>query len=366
MRKKINITLLCINIVLLAAFGIMYLITGSLGKAYGSNAAKQQWDGGKYQYAQLSAYFSESANVTAESIRTLRASINSKLMENSVALDDNSDGRLWIDCYYTEATLTLKSDRSTCTAAVGATGGDFFIFHPLELLYGSYYTDEDINYDRLVIDKECSWQLFGSTNSVGLPVTIGTKTFYVAAVVSSPDSDIEKAAYGTSPRVYMPLEAMTDLYGERESPTVITAYEVCLPELVSDFACGILTDCMTVSEESRIIVDQTSRFNIITLSNGFSAIAEDAMTTKAIALPWFENIIRAGELKAKLIAGPAVRILIIPLISTVYGIFVLAKLIGKGVRRIVGKIEQRYQKRISEEYYRKKAEAQGSGGRSSN
>ena len=72
-----------------------------------------------------------------------------------------------------------------------------------------------------------------------------------------------------------------------------------------------------------------------------------------MALPWFENRSRAAELSARLSAEPVPYLLIIPAISLVYALFMLAKLAGMGARAIKGELDERYQKKISEIYYKK-------------
>lgn len=333
LRRKINIAVLIINILILVVFGLSYAAVESLRSDYGCDNAKRQWDGGKYEYAEIAVYYSESSGIGTDDIRTAQSAIDTALSDNSLSLDEDSDGRLWIDSYYSEGdTFTLNGTSGSCTAAVSATSGDFFVFHPLTVLYGSYYSDEDLNFDRIIIDRECSWQLFGALDTVGMTVTVGDKTLYVAAVVASADDDLEKAAYGTTPKAYVPYDCMKMLNG---GAVPITAYEVCIPEPVSDFALGVMEDCAPGSESDRIMVDRSGRFDIAELSEKYKTVFEDMMVQNAIKLPWFENTARAAQFKAVLIMGPSVRMLIAVLISAIYGIYLLVKHIGRAVTAII-------------------------------
>ncbi len=348
--KKFNIILLIINAVLLSVFGIIYLRISSLSRDYSSDKAKEMWDNDKYKYSQISLYVSPSNGFDMMGIYSMRKSVEEKLKESSVLdAEDNPEGRLWIDCASGDSTLSIAGKMGSCDVAVTGTVGDYFIFHPEDIMYGSYYTSEDINLDRIILDKQCSWQLFGSMDTVGMPLEINNKVFYVAAVVESPDNEVDKTAYGTKPRVYMPYESLKQLNGS----FVLTSYEVCLPNIVKDYAYGVMKDINTAPEDSSVLIDQTGRFGLLKLFTGFREIRESVMVTTNISYPWYENRTRSAEIIGKILAGPSIYLLIIPAISLVYGLFMLAKLAGRGGRAVKEHIDARYQKKISEEYYKK-------------
>ena len=197
--KKFNIILLIINAVLLSVFGIIYLRISSLSRDYSSDKAKEMWDNDKYKYSQISLYVSPSNGFDMMGIYSMRKSVEEKLKESSVLdAEDNPEGRLWIDCASGDSTLTLAGKMGSCDVAVTGTVGDYFIFHPEDIMYGSYYTSEDINLDRIILDKQCSWQLFGSNGVVGMTVYIGNVPHIVTGVVRRPQGRMEKAAGLTS------------------------------------------------------------------------------------------------------------------------------------------------------------------------
>ncbi len=348
--KKINICILIINGVLLAAFGILFAVISSLGAKYSSDNAKKSWDGSKYTYSQVSLYLSPSNGLDEPGVYSLRQSIEKKLDESSVLdADDNPSGRIWLDCASGEASLTLSGKMGNCEVTATGTMGDYFIFHPEEIMYGSYYTTDDINYDRVILDKNCSWQLFGSMDTVGMPIETGSKVFYVAAVVDCPDDGRDKTAYGDTPRIYMPSRSLKELCDE----LTLTSYEACLPNIVRDYASSVITEVNTAPEKYSEVIDQSGRFGLITLFKGFGNIPESVMIDTNLSYPWFENRTRSAEIIAKILAGPAVYLLIIPAISLVYGLFMLSKLAGKGLTTIKQRADNKYQEKISEAYYKK-------------
>lgn len=348
--KKFKIILLCINIALLAVFAVLYGVISSLGSRYSSDSAKQLWDSDDRSYAQISLYLTPENGLDIMSVYSLRKSIDEKLVENSVTNDKkNQKGRLWIDAGSGECSTTVTGNMGSCDVTVSGTMGDYFIFHPEKLLSGSYYTDDDINIDRVILDKQCSWQIFGAVDTAGMSVTVGGKVFYVAAVVDSPDSGRDLTAYGSRPRIYMPFSSLKELNDQ----AVMTSYEVCMPNIVKDFAYTVMTDINPADENSSVVIDQSGRFDIVKLFKGFGSIPESVMITANLKYPWYENRTRSAEIIAKILAGPAIYILIIPAVSLVYALFLLAKLAGRGIRAVKSKADRAYQKRISEAYYKK-------------
>ena len=345
---KFNIILAAVNAVLLIAAGAFIGKTVSLKNEYSSDSAKQAWDNDKYTYSQVSVFLPPDNSLDVMGVYSLRKSVEEKLKEGSVTADKDSAGRLWIDCAGGDSSLQLTGTLGSVTAEVTGTYGDYFIFHPEKLMSGSYYTSDDQNIDRIILDRECSWQLFGSMDTVGMPVNIGEKVFYVAGVVESPDSDTDKAAYGTTPRAYMPFESLKAF----NDSAVMSYYEACMPNVVKDYAYTVMTE-VNPAGENGYVIDQTGRYDLIKLIKGRSEIAESVMIKVKMALPWFENRSRAAELSARLAAEPVPYLIVIPAISLVYALFMLAKLAGMGARTIKGKLDERYQKKISEIYYKK-------------
>lgn len=350
--KVFNIILAAVNGIILAVFAVSCARAAYLENEFGASAAKDMWDSKQQKYSQISLFFRHDSGIDTDGYYQLKQGIEEKLKESGVNQEETG-GRLWIDCASTDSALSLELTASmgTCSAAVTGTYGDYFIFHPEKLLYGSYYTEDDTNLDRIVIDKDCSWQLFGSVETTGLPVRIGNRVMYVAAVVDTPDDETALTAYGKTPRIYMPYETLKGF----DSSVTLTSYEACIPEIMKNYAYNLMTEINPVSEERSIITDQTNRFGIIDLFNGYKKIPENVMITSGISFPWFENAVRSGEIRAQMIVGPTIYPLIITAFSLVYLIFMLTKLGGSLVNKIKDGIEKRRQKRISEIYFKERS-----------
>ncbi len=354
-RRKFNIVLICINAAILAVFGIACLAVDSLREKYSSDSVRQLWESDDTAYVQISLFLPYEDGLDFMGVYSLRQNIEDKLKETSVASADNKDdglqskGRLWLDCASGELTsVTLKGPCGSSDVILTATMGDYFLFHPEKLISGSYYTDEDINLDRIVIDKLCSWQLFGALDTAGMSVELGNKIYYIAAVVDTPEDETDLLAYGKVPRVYMPFRTAV----QYNQAIRMTSYEVCMPEPVKDHSLQLMTEA-DPSSGNGILIDQSGRFDLITLVSGFSELSESVMVNSSLRYPWYENRTRSAELNARLTAFPATVLLIIPALSSVYLLFVLSKLLGKAFGYIRSKAENAYQKKISEAYYKK-------------
>ncbi len=349
--KIINRIVIAVNSAVLAVCAVLYGCIHSLQTEYTADNAKQLWDNELYSYSQVSVFLTPGEGIDDMTVYGIRKQIDGKLKEGTAANKDKLEkGRLWIDCASGESTLTVSGNMGSCEVIATGTFGDYFLFHPERLVSGSYYTEDDVNYDRIVIDKTCSWQLFGAVDTAGMPVTIGNKVYYVAAVTEIPEDKDDITAYGSIPRIYMPYETLRGI----NSGAVMTSYEVCMPNVVRDYALTVITELSIGSENSTAIIDQSSRFGIIRLFQGFGKISENAMIRTNLAYPWYENRIRGAEIIAQIIAGPLVYMMIIPAVSLVYAIYMICRLIGAGIRRLRDEAEKRYQKKISEAYYKKK------------
>ena len=123
--------------------------------------------------AQISCFFSVDANITEDRIQEFQHSIDNALTEASVVQESENPGaRLWADAYSADGKISLASDRSSLEADAIGIGGDFFLFHPLKLVSGAYFSGNDLMQDYCIIDEDAAWQLFGSSDVAGMTVFI--------------------------------------------------------------------------------------------------------------------------------------------------------------------------------------------------
>ena len=180
-------------LVLMICAAILFgCVERALGRQLSTQQIASEWSA-EDSYAQISCFFSKDAAVTKDYVIQLEQKLKTALQEAS---EDTSDvnGRTLVDCYSTKGELTLYSDRASITARAFGVGGDFFTFHPLKLLSGSYFDGEDLNKDGVVIDENVAWQLFGSNNVAGMYVEINGVQYPVRGVVKSDKGYFSDAA----------------------------------------------------------------------------------------------------------------------------------------------------------------------------
>ncbi len=196
--------------------------------------------------------------------------------------------RLWCDAYsrFETVSVSVEDAKSIETPCI-VTGGDFFLFHKLDFKSGFYYSDSDLNFDRVVIDERLSFHLFGSNNSEGMKLEVAGVPCYVAGVVAADSSKAYEAQLEDKPLIYIPENIAEKIFGTKN----FEHYEICLQNLVPSHA---VTKMAPVTE-GKTVVDATARFS---LKNTFSNLCEfttRSFVTEPLDFPYWENEDRGRE-----------------------------------------------------------------------
>ena len=155
--------------------------------------AADRWGG--REYAQVSCFVTRDVTLDDFSIRNFENQLTTALADAAVTLDEEEGSvqgnqqeteeskRLFIDAYSAPGKITLVSEQATLEADAIGIGNDFFYFHPLQLVDGRYFSENELMTDYVVIDEDAAWQLFGSNEISGMTVTIGGVPHTIAGVV---------------------------------------------------------------------------------------------------------------------------------------------------------------------------------------
>lgn len=272
-------------------FLILLVTTNYLGSSQSSQGAAGRWssDGGA---SQVSCFFSVDAGVTEDRIIEFEHTVDSALTEASVLQESENPGaRLWADAYSADGQVTISSDKASLSADAIGIGGDFFLFHPLKLLYGSYFSGNDLMQDYCVIDEDAAWQLFGSNDVAGMMVTISGIPHIVTGVVERPSGRLEEAAGLDSTVVYVSYRTLTEL-GESNG---INHYEIVMPNPITGFAVNYIREQLGADERETEVVENTTRYSLVTRLKMLTQFGTRSMNGKAIIYPYWENIARGYE-----------------------------------------------------------------------
>lgn len=201
---------------------------------------------------------------------------------------ENGNGRLWCDAYsYFETAFVSREDSKTLECQAVVTGGDYFLFHNLEFVNGYYYSDTDLNLDRVVIDEKLAFELFGSNNAEGMTVVLGDKTYYVAGVVSLEENKAREIQLGDTPVIFIPQNIGETLYGTRD----YDVYEVMMQNDLPSYAFNTVSAVC----EGKDVIDVTHRFDLKNIIKIIGQFPSRSFVTNNFSYPYYENADRGRE-----------------------------------------------------------------------
>ncbi len=244
----------------------------------------------KNDVTQVSCFFTEGTEVNKNTIMTFEHTLDSVLLESSITAV-NENVRLWVDAYSSQGKITLKNGKNTLETDAVGIGGDFFMFHPVQLINGAYFSGNDLMHDKVIIDEDGAWKLFGSNDVVGMEVTIGGIPHYIAGVIKRADGRINEAAGLDNAIVYVSNETL-EQYGDSQG---INCYEIIMPNPVSGFAYDKVKEKFALDENKMWVIENSTRYGLKSLFTVFAEFGTRSMNAHAIKYPYWENIARGWE-----------------------------------------------------------------------
>lgn len=270
--------------------------------------------------AQISCFFTESANIDENGILTFNHQLDSVLQESSITAD-KENARLWVDAYSAPGKVTLDSGMATLEANAVGIGGDFFLFHPVQLLQGGYFSGNDLMQDKIIIDEDAAWQLFGSNDVIGMEVRIGGIPHFVAGVIKRAEGRFNEAAGLDKTLVYVSYESLAEL-GTTEG---INTYEVVMPNPVKNFAYTKVKEKFGIDETDMWVIENSARYDLKGLLTVISEFGTRSMNAHAIRYPYWENAARGWEDVFAVLLVVQIITLLIPAIIGITVIIILWK-----------------------------------------
>ena len=185
-----------------------------------SQLTAQKWAGtSESKFEQISVFFPEGSSFDKNSIMGFRQ----KVKDNSANAVPKGVKNLMTDAWSTTGKVSIVGGHGSSSASVLAVGGNYFYFHALELVSGGYFSDDDLMNDRVLLDEELAWKLYGGSDLAGLSVTINGKPFVVAGVISREDDKADKTAYTDGVGLYMSYDAYAALNTQASAAATDTA-----------------------------------------------------------------------------------------------------------------------------------------------
>ena len=341
------IIIIAVNALCLIAFFICLGISYSIRSPLRSQQAAKAWAGQSGErFAQLSVFFPEGSGMDMDGIRGLRHSLDQALLAASLESDENRT--LYTDAWSAEVDVSILSERirgNPSSAKAIAVGGEFFMFHPFNLRDGSYLSPNDVMKDRIVIDEELAWRLFGAIRVAGFEVLINNKTFIIAGVISRENDFASSKAYDYGDGLFISYDALVDMTnGEAK----IKTYEIVLLDPLTGFALDTLTG--KIENESAHIVENNTRFSIGKLFSIIGSFGERSMRKDAIKYPYWENAARYAEDHLAFLLILSLIFIAFPIVCAVIYAVILIRIGVKHGKQYVKKLIAKKDKREYEKY----------------
>ena len=327
---KKKLILFAADLVLLLAALACFLGIHRLSRLLPSQLEAERWRGGSdIEYAQISCFIPVDETVTRDQIGVFREEMAKKLHE--AALDIDTDDVLSADAWSCVGKVSVSSALGKGDVYATAVGGEFFSFHPITLISGSYITAEDLMQDRALLDEETAWLLFGGTDIQGLTFKINGVPFVVAGVIEREQDFATKEAYTDGMGVFISYDAWVTLNsasageaGDAAAGSAGTAsassasagiqcYEIVLPNPVKNYAVGVVREKFPIGRGE--IVNNTERFQTENLWKLIKGFGTRSMQTRGVIYPYWENAARGVEDRAALLLLAGTAALALPCVT---------------------------------------------------
>ncbi len=331
--KELSLRQIVFSLIVIVSLFLFFLLTLWADRKTGQlidQQAAARWDE-EGNSAQVSCFFAENVEVDESTLMSFEKQLNQTLMEvlpaedtpqepsgsvsGSVSQDapESSGRRLFIDSYSSLGSITVTSEGGKLedVQAVGI-GGDFFLFHPLQLVSGGYFSGNDLMKDFVLLDEDAAWQLFGSSDIAGQSVMIADIPHYISGVIKRQEGRFAESAGLDKTVVYVSNETLAS-YGKSSG---ICVYEVVAPDPVKHFVYNCVKEKIGVKENEMIVVENSSRYLPESIIPVILDYGTRSMQNAAVRFPYWENIGRAWEDVRALAMIFQVILLLIPILIT--------------------------------------------------
>ena len=343
-KRRLLLLLMC-TVLCLAAAGC-FAAQAVLGSTLESQYAAERWQGeSTLPYTQLSCYVPVDGKLSLNQVYQFRTEMMKKLHE--AALDVDSEETLFVDAWSCTGKTLATTDLGKGDASVIAVGGNFFTFHPLRLISGSYIREGDLMQDRVLLDEELAWILFGSSDLQGLTLKLNGVPFVISGVIEREQDFASQKAYTAGMGLYMSYDAWKSM----NETAGITTYELVMAEPVKGFAVNFVREKFPIGQGE--IVENTGRFGMGRLLWLVTQFGSRSMQKLGVLLPYWENAARCMEDYCSLLCFLGWLCLLIPMITAAVTLTRLLKAgktkltedllpeLGEGVEEAIRKRQRR-------------------------
>lgn len=286
--KKQRVLLIVCACLLVFAI-ICCAVTVWLGGLLESQYAHERWRGENEQrFAQVSCFFPVGSELDANELLSMGSRLDEKLL--GAGLESPDTGCLYVQAYSAKGKINVSGTRGETECSALGIGGDFFVFHPLRLRSGSYISGDDLMEDRVLLDEELAWKLFGGVELEGMTVTIDGRPFYVAGVVERETDFASQRAYSEGAGIFMSYDVLLQL----GAVSGVSCYELVCADPISGFAKTAVSELLS-ADGTNPVVENSSRFTLGGIIDVISSFGTRSGNTQGVIYPYWENAARMTE-----------------------------------------------------------------------
>lgn len=282
-----NAAAILVTLVLLFVAGVCTILLEKGKVSLPDQLQAKRWET-EVPCAQISYFFSKEVGLTAESIEFTRYSLEQELKTRGYVAE-NAGARVFVDAYSAVREITVSGEKKSLSVDAIGAGGEFFLFHPVPLLCGNYFSEDTVREDVVLIDEEIAWHLYGSPDIAGKDVYINGTPYSIIGVFERQSGELETAAGSDKATLYLPFAAFEEL-----GDGVITNYEIVLPNPVKGYGVEVISPHFTY-ETGMHMVENSARFDYPALYEVWKNRGIRTMKTDDIVLPFWENLARVKE-----------------------------------------------------------------------
>ncbi len=310
--------------------------------------AAKEWAGESGElFAYISCFLPVNGKTDEKFIHSFNSDIDKKLTEASIQAEEG--GNLWKYAYCGSGNVSVSSERGSASVYALGVGGDFFSFHRMKLRSGNYISESDLMHDRVVLDKELAWKLFGAIEVEGMKLTIGGRQFLVAGVVERDTDFASRDSYPDESGLYMAYDVFYEL-----CENGIECYEAVLPNPVSGFAKQLVSESFSSDAE---IVEVSSRYSLGHIFKIIGSFGKRSMRTDGAIYPSWENAARLTEDYCALALALAVIFLIEPLCFGIFLAWKYGKAGGGKLWKLTKTLSVKFYDKVNDKLYEREQKA---------
>ncbi len=285
-RRQRILLIVCLAMLLLA--GICFLAARHLSGILYTQQEAERWQGeSETEFSQVSCYLPADGKIGLSEVQGFRNAAMTKLKESSV--DVAGEEQLMLDCWSTTGKVIAVGETGKGDASVIAVGGSFFDFHPIRLISGDYLRQTDLMQDRVLLDEELAWLLFGGTDLHGMTVKLNGVPFMVAGVIERETDFASRKAYTAGFGLFMSYDA----YAQLMETAGISCYEFVLAQPVKDFAVNVAREKFPIGQG--VILCNTTRFEYGKRMDVILKYGTRSTQNTGVVFPYWENAARMVE-----------------------------------------------------------------------